>query len=81
MNIYTRGTKTTGSYILILELKTVDTIAVGHLGAITFAPGIYAYVGSAMAGLEQRISRHLRKEKKLHWHIDYLLQVASVAGI
>jgi len=26
-----------------------------------------------MNGLENRINRHLRKEKKMHWHIDYLL--------
>ena len=30
------------------------------------------YVGSAMKNLEARISRHMRKRKKKHWHIDYL---------
>lgn len=46
---------------------------VGALGALTFNPGLYAYVGSAQTNLEQRIKRHLRKEKRLFWHIDYLL--------
>jgi Uri superfamily endonuclease len=43
------------------------------LGALTLNPGLYAYVGSAQTNLEQRIKRHLRKEKRFFWHIDYLL--------
>lgn len=46
---------------------------VGALGTLAFKPGLYAYVGSAQTNLEQRIKRHLRKEKRLFWHIDYLL--------
>lgn len=46
---------------------------VGALGKLTFEKGLYAYVGSAQANLEQRIKRHLGKEKRLFWHIDYLL--------
>ncbi|MBU7005001.1 MAG: DUF123 domain-containing protein [Theionarchaea archaeon] len=36
--------------------------------------GIYCYVGSAFGpgGLKARVSRHLRHEKPLRWHIDYL---------
>jgi len=29
-------------------------------------------VGSAQKNMLQRITRHLKKEKKLRWHIDYL---------
>jgi Uri superfamily endonuclease len=43
------------------------------LGKATFAKGFYAYVGSAQTNLEKRIQRHLRKEKRMFWHIDYLL--------
>ena len=34
--------------------------------------GFYIYVGSAFGagGLSSRIHRHLRRNKKLHWHID-----------
>ena len=28
-----------------------------------------------------RVARHIRKEKRLHWHIDYLLQVATVVDV
>jgi Uri superfamily endonuclease len=50
---------------------------VGSLGRALFPAGRYAYVGSARRGIADRVSRHkrlaLRKEGKLHWHIDYLL--------
>ena len=70
-----------GGYILLLRLKERSEIRIGKLGIIQFHPGYYAYIGSAMRGLKQRISRHLRKEKKLHWHIDYLLEKASVSNV
>lgn len=28
-----------------------------------------------------RLHRHLREDKKLHWHIDYLLREARITGI
>ena len=36
--------------------------------------GMYAYVGSAFGsgGLRARISRHWKKDKKKHWHIDWI---------
>ena len=37
-----------------------------------FKKGYYYYVGSAQKNLAQRIARHKQKDKKLHWHIDYL---------
>jgi Uri superfamily endonuclease len=43
------------------------------LGEINFQAGLYAYVGSAQNNLELRVKRHLKKEKRLFWHIDYLL--------
>lgn len=37
-------------------------------------PGLYLYCGSAYGpgGLEARLSRHLKQEKPLRWHIDFL---------
>jgi Uri superfamily endonuclease len=40
---------------------------------VEFKPGFYIYVGSALNSLESRVKRHLSSEKKLHWHVDYLL--------
>jgi len=70
-----------GSYILLIEVKKNLKLSIGSLGEITFPKGIYAYVGSAMNSLEARIKRHLRKDKKLFWHIDYLLNNKNVKVI
>ncbi len=70
-----------GSYILLTQLPKEQTISIGSLKALHFPRGYYAYVGSAMSGFKPRISRHLKSNKKLHWHIDYLLEKASITGI
>jgi len=62
-----------GVYALIIQLDKDACVNVGALGKLTFKKGLYAYVGSAQVNLEHRIKRHLRKEKRLFWHIDYLL--------
>ncbi len=68
-----------GSYILIIHIKKDLDVKAGGLGKLRFKAGYYAYVGSAMNSLEVRIARHLRKNnKKLWWHVDYLLANESV---
>jgi Uri superfamily endonuclease len=67
-----------GSYILLLELREPQQVSVGKLGVLDLAEGSYAYVGSALNGLEARINRHFRMNKKHHWHIDYLLEQANI---
>ncbi|AMM54095.1 GIY-YIG nuclease family protein [Pyrococcus kukulkanii] len=60
-----------GSYILLLYLpQNVEIKTKAKMFALK--RGYYAYVGSAMNSLEKRVKRHFKKEKKLHWHIDYL---------
>ena len=70
-----------GSYILLIELAEEQPITVGSLKAIYFPGGYYAYVGSALGGFKSRLNRHLRSNKKPHWHIDYLLQKATIDDI
>lgn len=70
-----------GSYIILMELKRDTKIKIGKLGDIFFKKGHYLYLGSALNGLEQRITRHFRDDKKFHWHIDYLLKEADVMDI
>ena len=70
-----------GIYTLIIALDKPRTITIGKRGKISFAPGYYAYVGSALNGLGARISRHLKENKVLYWHIDYFLQKARVVEI
>jgi Uri superfamily endonuclease len=72
-----------GVYVLLFELPAALTVTAGRLGPITLTPGRYAYVGSARgpAGLRGRLARHLRRQKRLHWHIDYLTQCAPVRAV
>jgi Uri superfamily endonuclease len=58
----------TGSYALLFEIERPVSIKLGDF------EGIYCYVGSAFGpgGIGARVSRHLRPEKPLQWHIDYL---------
>jgi Uri superfamily endonuclease len=62
-----------GCYTLVIVLPKSKSIRVGKLGRAFFPAGVYFYTGSAMNGLRARLARHLRKSKKRHWHIDYLL--------
>ena len=70
-----------GSYVLLIQLPEEQTITIGSLKAIYFPRGYYAYVGSAMGGFKSRLNRHLKSNKKPHWHIDYLLEKASISEI
>ncbi|HOK27915.1 MAG TPA: GIY-YIG nuclease family protein [Methanomassiliicoccaceae archaeon] len=74
-----RGEDVKGAYILLMVLDEPRDITVGSLGLLHLSKGTYAYVGSAMGGLEQRVARHLRKEKRIHWHIDHLLSTLDDA--
>jgi len=62
-----------GTYCIIIHLIRNTTIEVGKKGNITFNRGYYVYIGSALNSLESRLKRHLSSNKKLFWHIDYLL--------
>ncbi len=71
-------TKTPQSYQLFIHIKEDITLKIGKLGYFEFPAGYYVYTGSARRNIEARIRRHLSKNKKLHWHIDYLLQHPAV---
>lgn len=70
-----------GSYLLLIRVKDKETIQIGKLGQLDFRKGFYLYVGSAINGLEPRINRHLGKKKKIHWHIDFLLNNAEIINV
>jgi Uri superfamily endonuclease len=73
--------KSRGTYTLVIHLARAQTIRIGALGAFKFPRGKYLYIGSAMNGLAQRIARHARPQKRLHWHIDYLLVHAQIKEV
>jgi len=72
-----------GSYLLGLSLQRNVNLKVGRLGCFLFPPGHYLYAGSARGpgGLYARLARHRRREKRPHWHIDYLLAHARLTEI
>ena len=71
-----------GTYCLCVAVKEELSLTVGALGKLSFKPGSYIYVGSALNGLEARIQRHIQSNRgrpgKVHWHIDYLLRAPKV---
>jgi Uri superfamily endonuclease len=71
-----------GTYTLLARMLSTPRIAVGRIGVIRFPAGHYAYVGSALGpgGLAARLRRYAAGPRRLHWHIDYLLQHAEVTG-
>ncbi len=66
------------SYQLVIDVERAVRCIVGRLGTFDFPAGRYVYTGSARRGMQARIARHLRPEKRLHWHIDYLLKAPGV---
>ena len=62
-----------GTYCLIIHLKKDNNIKIGKLGQINLKKGYYVYVGSALNSLESRLKRHMSSNKKIFWHVDYLL--------
>ena len=63
-----------GTYALILQSNSIENIRAGRWGQLDLQLGYYIYVGSAFGpgGVQARLSRHLRTDKRNHWHIDYL---------
>jgi len=66
---------------LVIKLEENRYISAGKLPVTLFKQGTYLYVGRAKNNLFARLNRHLRKGKKLFWHIDYLLQKAKIEEI
>ncbi|MFH1014082.1 MAG: GIY-YIG nuclease family protein [Thermoplasmatota archaeon] len=70
-----------GTYLLLIKLPSDVNIQVGKRGLIHFSSGWYVYVGSALRGIERRVARHCSHNKKMHWHIDYLLESVSIVDV
>jgi len=70
-----------GTYVLIIDVPVTFTTHIGAKGERTLEKGRYAYVGSAQGGIRQRVTRHLRAKKRHHWHIDYVLDHATIVII
>lgn len=61
-----------GTYVLLIDILEPLRLTVGQLPTIELPSGPYAYVGSAHGpgGVCARVRRHLKRDKRLTWHID-----------
>lgn len=69
-----------GIYTLVIEIAQPFRRKIGRLGDGNFESGVYTYTGSAMGkvtNLRVRVSHHLTTEKKMYWHMDYLLSLET----
>ncbi len=62
-----------GTYLLLMKWDE-DLPLSGRFRGHTLPPGHYLYAGSARGpgGLRARLSRHLKRRKKIRWHVDQL---------
>ncbi len=70
--------KNFGVYLLELQIKKPIQISAKKFLNQIFEKGYYYYSGSAQKNLSQRLERHLRKKKIIHWHIDHLTSDVNV---
>ncbi len=70
-----------GAYALWLRLASPLDVRAGTRRGVLPA-GDYLYCGSANGpgGLRARLARHMRKNKRVHWHIDQLTSAAKALG-
>ncbi len=69
------------TYRLHIIVARPRILRIGQLGIFRFPAGRYFYTGSARRNLVARVRRHLSQDKKLRWHIDYLLTAHAVKVI
>ncbi len=72
-----------GAYVLLIELGAPLALEVANLPRAVLPAGRYAYCGSAYGpgGLKARISRHLRADKAVRWHVDRLTAAGRVVDV
>lgn len=80
LEILDREAGNRGDYLLILHTEEDLETEIGSLGKVRFPAGYYVYTGSAKKNLDQRMARHRRLRKGMHWHIDWFRQKADWVG-
>lgn len=75
--------KQKGAYVIGFSLNKDRNIRVGKLGLLSFKAGDYFYIGNAYGsgGLYSRLKRHIQRDKKKHWHFDYIRPFAALRDI
>jgi len=62
-----------GSYCVVFSINSLSFETKGGR-PFFLEKGVYVYVGSAFGtgGLKRRVLRHLKREKRKHWHFDFI---------
>lgn len=79
----TRLPSNAGSYGLLIGISQPVQVDVHRLGCPVLPAGLYLYCGSAKGpgGIRSRVTRHLKPDKSLRWHVDHLTKNADeIAG-
>lgn len=63
-----------GAYVLQIRLKEDLQLDLASLKYPLLETGLYLYCGSANGpgGIRARVKRHVKRDKKPHWHVDRL---------
>lgn len=71
-----------GAYVLLVRLRASTSVSLAGRPVMVFPPGRFLYCGSAYGpgGLRARLRRHMRPDKRVHWHIDHLTTQGDVEG-
>lgn len=69
------------SYVLLVDVRS-DLEVSSRSRTWTLNPGLYSYVGSAKTPRPYaRVLRHLRRDKRVKWHVDLLTSSASATPL
>lgn len=68
-------------YHIKAYLPNDTEITVGKLGTFLFVRGLYVYVGSAKRNIRARVERHIRMEKTMRWHFDYVRPYMDIVDV
>lgn len=72
-----------GAYVLLIRLEGRLPLDIPAFRGKSLAPGLYAYCGSAYGpgGIRARVSRHLRNDKPMRWHVDRLTAAGHIVQV
>jgi Uri superfamily endonuclease len=68
-----------GAYLLLMTIARPLSLRIRTLTPVVVPPGWYVYAGDARGrgGIRARVTRHLRRGKPPHWHVDHLTEAAE----
>jgi len=72
-----KQTLNSGVYVLEIFAEKNFSVRIKKFAGRIFSAGYYYYIGSAQKNLKQRLTRHLSKNKIIHWHIDHITTIKS----